>query len=753
MPHIEVIGTTPAPGVDIPRDRIPANAQVIEARQLQQHQSIGLPDFMASRLPSVNINEVQGNPLQPNVNFRGFAANPLLGAPQGLSVYQDGVRINEAFGDTVNWDLIPRNAIDTITLLPGSNPLFGLNSLGGAISIRTKNGHTHPGSTAQAYGGSFGRNSFEFEQGASSGESSVFITGARFQETGWRDHSPSRADQLFGKFSHRDARRSLDLSLTHGDSDLIGNGLVPLSMHRQSRTGIFTTPDNTRNLMSMIALNGGIWLSEDARLSGTLYHRRNRARTLNGDVNGNFENNTALDGSAGANGGAGFDNSTGANNRTRTLQRSTGFLMQWTLATLEHNFALGLSHDRSTSAFEQSVGTGLFDTHRAIFESNPGGPVVSNELRGHTGTSSVFASETWSLTPRLHLSASARYNSTRAVSQDMRRLTPPNLDGNFLYTKLNPAMGLTWRAADVLTAYAGYSQGNRAPSPVELGCADPANPCTLPNALASDPFLKQVVARTLEAGVRGRWDDWLKWNAGIYRIGSYDDILFVGTSSSAGFFTNFGRTRRQGVELGLDARQGRWDWSMQYSHLQASFESPACLLAPNNSSRGQSPECVSPADNLIRVNPGDRMPGLPQHSLKVSMQHRVTERSTFGADLLGYSSQFAHGNENNRHQPGPVTLNGANRSFLGPGATPGHAILNLTARHDLGQGWDLFGKINNVLDRRYFSAAALAENAFDPAGRFQTHSDNWTRETFVAPGAPRAAWIGVRYRFAGERNR
>lgn len=88
----------------------------------------------------MSIIATQGNPFQPDLNFRGFTASPLLGTPQGLSVYMDGVRLNQPFGDVVSWDLIPRSVIGSIALMPGSNALFGLNTLGGALAIQTKDG-------------------------------------------------------------------------------------------------------------------------------------------------------------------------------------------------------------------------------------------------------------------------------------------------------------------------------------------------------------------------------------------------------------------------------------------------------------------------------------------------------------------------------------------------------------------------------------------------------------------------------------
>src|SRR6185437_11274022 len=113
------------------------------------------------------VSAAQGNPYQQDLNFRGFTASPLLGTPQGVSIFQDGVRVNEPFGDVVNWDLIPQSAIASIQLIPGSNPAFGLNTLGGAVAIYTKSGAEFPGADVEVSGGSFGRKTAEFEWGGS----------------------------------------------------------------------------------------------------------------------------------------------------------------------------------------------------------------------------------------------------------------------------------------------------------------------------------------------------------------------------------------------------------------------------------------------------------------------------------------------------------------------------------------------------------------------------------------------------------
>ena len=562
-----------------------------------------------------------------------------------------------------------------------------------------------------------------------------------FKEDGWRDFSDSEVKQFFGKLSHKSAIGEADLTLTRAVTRLTGNGLLPESMYATRRDQIFTHPDTTRNDLTQLALNGRLWLSDTTSLSGTVYHRRSKTRTLNGDVNDDFEGGP-FDGVS--------DQESGAYNRTKTTQQSSGISAQWNLSSERQQLAIGASFDTAKVRFAQSAELGVIDASRGI--GALGAAVDENSLRGTTRTTSIYLTDTIALSQAVHLTGSARYNMSRVTTHDELNPNPPNLDGDHSYQKLNPALGLTWQILPALNSYAGFSQGNRVPTPIELGCADPANPCTLPNSMASDPYLKQVVARTLEAGLRGKLPGEVEWNAGVFRTMSSDDILFVGTSTSAGYFTNFGQTKRQGIELGLSGSQRTIDWRINYSYLQATFQSAACLLAANNSSRGTAAECTAGGqDDEILVNKGDRIPGLPTHSLKLGLGWRAANWLRLSGDVQAFSGQFAHGNENNQHQSGTSTdAFGNTRDFEGAGRLPGYAILNFNAEANLGKGWQLFGKVNNVFDKRYGTVAALAENPFASNGSFQSDSNNWHHETFVAPGAPRAAWVGLRYAFGGK---
>ncbi|MCB1963947.1 MAG: TonB-dependent receptor [Rhodocyclaceae bacterium] len=721
LPTVEVVDTTPLPGLGIERDRIPANVQQLKGDALTGHGALNPVDAMQRTLPGLHINNLQNNPYQADINYRGFTVSPLLGTPQGLSVFVDGVRVNEGFGDVVNWDLIPQSAIADLTVSPGSNPLFGLNTLGGAMSLTTKDGRRHPGTTAEASTGSFGRTRLGLNHGGSTPTLSWFLAAERMDENGWRDYSPSEVGQLFGKFGWQGEASRLTLTASHAETDLTGNGLLPESMYAADRNAVFTHPDNTRNRLQQLALTGEHWLGDADQLGASVYWRKVGTRTLNGDGNDEYDN---------------APDPSGVLNRTRTDQIALGGGLQWTRYGERHQLTLGASHDRSRAAFRQSEQEGSLTATRGVSPEED--EELANHLDGRTRTTSLFVSDTVALTPTLHLSASARYNHTRVINVDRLDPTPPNLDGDFTYERVNPALGLSWQLRPTLTLYGGYNEGNRAPTPIELGCADPANPCTLPNALAADPYLAQVVSRTVEFGVRGMADNRTRWSAGVFRSTNTNDILFVGTSTSAGYFTNFGKTRRQGLELAASRRHGAVDWQLSYTWLDATFQDRACLVAENNSSAEADPSC---GDDQIRVSPGDRLPLQPRHSLKLGLDWHASDALRVGANLQAFSGQTLRGNENGQHV--------ASSSLTGQGRIGGYAVINLDADYALGKGLTLVGRIDNLFDKRYASGGALAENPFDAAGQFQSDEDDWVGAQFIAPGAPRAVWIGLRYHFDG----
>jgi outer membrane receptor protein involved in Fe transport len=206
---------------------------------------------------------------------------------------------------------------------------------------------------------------------------------------------------------------------------------------------------------------------------------------------------------------------------------------------------------------------------------------------------------------------------------------------------------------------------------------------------------------------------------------------------AAGYFTNFGRTRRIGAEFGVSQQQGSVAWSASYSWLRATYQSPACIVAEHNSSAETSPDCSGEGE--IEIRPGNRIPGLPQHTLKLGADWKARADLNLGVQLRAFSGQYVRGNENNQHRADGVDFNG-------PGRIGGFAVVDLTGRWTVAPGVELFGKLANLFDRRYASSGLLGENAFDASGALLPPGSR-PQELFVGPGAPRAAWAGVRVEF------
>jgi outer membrane receptor protein involved in Fe transport len=436
----------------------------------------------------------------------------------------------------------------------------------------------------------------------------------------------------------------------------------------------------------------------------------------------------------------------GVENRTAGKQTSQGLALQWSRQQGGNLTSLGVSVDSNKTDFSQTEAEGLLDDTRKVVDLQD--EELNAALTGKSRTASLWAEQIMQVTPDLTLSLSARHNRTKVTTVDTGRLQglTTSLDAEDTYSKLNPGLGATLKLGGGTTAYAGYSQGNRAPSPIELGCSDPANPCVLPNALQSDPPLEQVVSRTLEAGLRGKLagagGNW-RWNAGVFSTENKNDILFVSNSLAAGYFKNFGKTRRQGLELGLQGRAASIDVGLNYTLLNATYRSTACVVAPANSTAFDS---AAPNDNTvctndaeIEIRPGDRLPGMPKHLLKVDASWHASSAVRLGANVTAQSGSYVRGNENNRHQPDDV-------DFFGSGRTAGFAVLNVDGRWDIAKGLTLVAKVNNVLDRRYDTGGMLGESAFDASGALQAPAD-WRDEQFIAPAAPRSFSLALRWRF------
>src|SRR3984885_246353 len=283
---VDVVSETPLAGTDLQINQIAAPVQTATAAEIENSGALDLSDFMNRGLNGVYINEMQGNPFQPDVNYRGYTASPLLGTPEGISVYVDGVRQNQPFGDVVSWDLIPKDAISEVALIPGSDPLFGLNTLGGALSVQTKNGVTNPGLDGTLTYGSSGRKAVEAEWGGGKATGFNWYLGANaFHESGWRFDSPSDVRQGFARLGWRTDKTDLALTMSYAYNTLIGNGLQDYRLLQQNDSSVYSIPDSTANRSPSFNVIARHTFSSTLTSSGNAWFRNIRTEGINANIN------------------------------------------------------------------------------------------------------------------------------------------------------------------------------------------------------------------------------------------------------------------------------------------------------------------------------------------------------------------------------------------------------------------------------------------------------------------------------------
>ena len=589
-----------------------------------------LAQRLADDLPGMQSSDIQGNPNLMDLRYRGFEASSLLGSAQGLSVYLDGVRVNEPFGDIVHWDLVPSFALRRVELHGSASPNFGLNTLGGAIALRTHDGRTRPGLRIETGAGSFGTYLADASVGGAAGAWDAYATAGAFGDDGWRDHSGSSNRHLLVKLGHEHDTTRWEASLLHARSDLTGNGLVPAysreadgsvepDLYGRNRAAVYTYPDN---------------VLQDATRS-------------------EFE---------------------------QVTQPAT------------------FTPDRGTVAIEDGVMTDAM-------------------LDGRASTWGAYANGTWRITATTHLTGALRFvhssvrNRLLVVDDDTGDLR--HQDERFLFSAVNPALGVTYARSSFIW-FANASRNTRNPTAIELGCADPAEPCRLPAGLQSDPYLHPVVSRAIEAGVRAPRGAVVDYGLTAYRTDNRHDILFqsVGFGQQRGYFRNVPATRRQGIDAHLGWTGGHGRVQLDYSFLDATYRAQAVLRQ---------------GERDVHVVVGTPIAGLSRHSLKLGAEWRPDAGWAVTTDLQAFSRRRALGAEDDRSA-----------------ASPGFATLGLGIERQIGdstQGVRLFARLSNVFDRRYETYAAWASTVFSPDGRYEADE---REAVFVAPGIPRSFFLGLR---------
>jgi iron complex outermembrane receptor protein len=405
----------------------------------------------------------------------------------------------------------------------------------------------------------------------------------------------------------------------------------------------------------------------------------------------------------------------GTNNTSNTRTSGWGGALQASvvkpLGGRPNHFVAGLTFDGGRSRYgadteiarltgdRGTAGIGLFDADARV------------RLRTRVRHTGLYAASFLTVAPAVTVMGAARFNYSTVRLRDQ---IGTDLDGDHTFARLNPSVGATWLLPAGPTVYGSFSMSSRVPAPSELSCADPEDPCRLPNAFVADPPLDQVVASTWEAGIRSTTRR-VSWNVSAFRTANRDDIMFVssGPFTSSGHFENVGDTLRHGVEAGARGGARGIEWAASYSWLRATFGRPLRLSSPNH------PDEV---DGEIAVAQGSRIPGVPQHNLKASVTAAI-RRVTVGAALAVSSKQYLRGDEAN----------------LLP-AIAGFSLVNLNASYALAPAVRLAARVSNLFGSEYSTFGLLGE-ADEVLG------DDYEDPRFLSPGAPRSAWLGLEFSF------
>ena len=744
--RVFVYPTSPTPtagsGMDV--DKVPSAVNAVGARQIERTGSLNIADALQQQVPGIVVSEVSGNPFQPDIQFRGFVASPVSGTPQGLAVYQNGTRINEAFGDTVNWDLIPTAAIRSVTVVT-NNPAFGLNALGGAVNVLMKDGFNYQGAEINTMGGSFGRIQSSAQWGKQIDKFSVYGALEGLRDGGFRNFSESKVRRFYGDVGYRTDSSEFHLNMGVANNKFGAAATVPVELLQNYWGATYTTPQTTNNQVAYVNLTGKVEATPTWTIEGSARVRAFQQKTVDGnptetvrcaadpgllcfnddDVPANGLNGLQLANPFPA------DAILGQIDRTTTRSTTTGGTLQATntdqLFGHNNQFMVGASLDSGVTRFGASAELGTIGSNyvvngSGIFLGPSGEPTVIGpvSLRATNRYTGLYALDTFDVTDAFSITGGGRINHARIQLEDQIGTA---LNGEHTFSRFNPIIGATYKINAGLTAYAGYSEANRAPTPLELACADPARPCMLAAFLVADPPLKQVVSRTVELGLRGSKElniGTLSWKLGGFRAENNDDIMAIPSPEFQGFgyFQNVGSTRRQGIEAQVNLTSKTLQLYASYALVDARFLT--ALQLPS-----ASPFAV---DGNVQVLPGNRIPSVPRNRIKAGIDYWVTDAFKVGGDALFVSDQYFTGDESNQ-----------------AAGLPSYTVFNTHASYQINKTFQIYGRVDNIFDRRYATHGTFFQT--DDVPNFANGRAPFTDARSVSPARPRAFYAGLKATF------
>lgn len=741
----DVAKMSPVRGSEIPIDKIPSTVSTMTASDIASTGSVVPQDFLAQRVPGITVSDLQGNGFQTDIQFRGFESSPVNGVPQGLAVYQNGVRINEAFGDVVNYDFIPDVAIRNVTVMTG-NPVFGLNALGGAISFDMQDGFNYQGAEFDVRAGSYGRIQESAQGGLQVGNYAAYIALQNINDDGWREFSPTTINRMFADLGVKGDGSEFHINFSGADNSYGITAAAPEELLARGWDRTFTSPQTTDNQVQMVSVNGSVVVTPNTTVSGVAYYRHFKQTHQDGNIaefeacgaflcdeDGEELENINGDPIPNPGGELGSIDSTSQN------ADSYGFSLQAVnksrLFGYKNQFLIGTSFDHGHVNYTANSEVGFFLPHFVvqgtgnIVGGDDDGPRNLATINDYVG---VYFTNTTDLTDKLALTVGGRYNYAAISLENLNDPTDPLLNVTSIYERFNPAAGLTYKLLPGLSVYGGYSEANRAPTPGESACADPERPCLIESFLTADPPLGQVVSHTWEAGFRGDYGnphDRFQWNVGLFRTLNTNDIVTqIAENGTRGYFINATDTLRQGVEAAMQYNTDRYRVYASYTFTDATYNKPWEAFSPNNPSSG---ECVEPVDDddvCLQVHKGNRIPGIPQHIFKAGFDYWLTHKWKFGADLLATSSQYFYGDESNQNSP-----------------LAGYAKVNLHTSYDVTDHIQIYGLIDNLFDTRFGTYGTYFDT--EEASEVSLGEIEFNNARSITPSMPFAAYGGIKVRF------
>lgn len=615
---IEVIGTIqPFSGPSV-TGSVPARVTILSGAEVDASEPRLLSDVLGLQAGFSTYDDL-GSPYKLNVSSRGFYASPVVGLSQGIAVFLDGVRQNEPDAAQVNFDLLPLEHVKRIELLSGNGTLLGRNALGGAVNLVTRSGEGPLAGEVEVMGGTQGARSVEASAGAQTKGGFNWYAGMGYNaEDGWRQVTKAEQSNLFLSLGKSGETSGIRFQGYAAKSWAQPAGSLPQTVFETAPDSNLSANDYEDLFNVQLALLGYKQVG-NGRASFNIYNRWHGAERFNAnqetdpDVFGKSKNRV-----------------TGG-----TVDYRVGFLAG------DHPVGLRVGIDGSTASTEVQ----LFADSAKFGGGRPRTTFVKSPVWDLAG----FVSGDINL-GRVTLSAGGRYDYVRAP---FRNQLDSERDTTQTFKRFNPRGGIDVNAGDGVSVFGSVGTGFRAPSVIEIACADPEEPCPLPFALGDDPPIKPVTTTTYEVGARYVSGAMLL-SASAYRTDVKNDIYLFPFqeadepegSTIDGYFGNLDKTRREGVELSarmfFGGNGNTHSLFLNYGYTRATFQTAAEIFSiREDEDAGISNE----------AEPGDRLPLVPAHQVKGGFNLRFENGFRAGADGRYIGPQFLRGDEANDTAP------------------------------------------------------------------------------------------------------